>query len=160
MGEANQTLVDVQLACKESGIPNNEDIRRWINIALAGAGVDGDTEVSVRVVDAAEMQALNRDYRNIDKPTNVLSFPADPVAGLPTDMSGMLGDIAVCAVIVRQEAELAGKSYAEHWAHMLVHGTLHLLGFDHESDTDARKMEALEAQILAAKGIDDPYRVQ
>ncbi|MDH3747046.1 MAG: rRNA maturation RNase YbeY [Gammaproteobacteria bacterium] len=160
MGEAGGIHVDVQFACQEAGIPDEDDIRRWINIALVGAGARGECEVSVRVVDAAEMQALNRDYRDTDKVTNVLSFPAGPVAGLPTEIAGVLGDIAVCAPVVRAEAERAGKAYAEHWAHMLVHGTLHLLGFDHETDEEAREMEVLEARILAGGGVADPYRVQ
>ena len=160
MGNAGKVHVDVQFACKGAGIPDEDEIRRWINIALVGAGANRDCELSVRIVDTAEMQTLNRDYRDSDKPTNVLSFPGSRVTGLPTEIADVLGDIAVCAPVVRAEAERAGKAYAEHWAHMLVHGTLHLLGFEHENDKEAREMEALEARILVAEGVADPYRVQ
>ena len=88
----------------------------------------------MRIVDAAEIHALNSDYRGKDKPTNVLSFPAGDVAGLPADMPVPLGDVVICASVVREEAAAQGKALDDHWAHMLVHGTLHLLGYDHETD--------------------------
>jgi len=103
------------------------------------------------------MRGLNRDYRGKDKPTNVLSFPAGQVAGLPDAEPVPLGDIVVCADVVSDEAATQEKAPADHWAHMLVHGTLHLLGFDHEDETDAATMEALETRILAAGGVADPY---
>ena len=103
------------------------------------------------------MQALNRDYRQQDKVTNVLSFPAGEVAGLPDDASSSLGDIVICAAVVSDEATRQGKAVADHWAHMLVHGTLHLLGYDHDSNTEAVEMEGLETRILASNGLADPY---
>jgi probable rRNA maturation factor len=116
-----------------------------------------DVEVSVRIVDAEEVRTLNREYRDKDRATNVLSFPAGPLAGLPDDAPILLGDIVVCASVVDSEAAEQGKDVADHWAHMLVHGTLHLLGFDHEDDTEAAAMEALETQVLTQHGLPDPY---
>lgn len=115
------------------------------------------TELSVRLVDKEEMRALNRDYRNKDKPTNVLSFPAGAMRGLPAEAGRVLGDIVICAPLVGDEAARQGKALGDHWAHMLVHGTLHLLGYDHDSDTEAVEMEALETQILTSNGLKDPY---
>jgi probable rRNA maturation factor len=103
------------------------------------------------------MRALNRDYRDKDKPTNVLSFPAGQVTGLPEAEPMPIGDIVVCADVVSNEAAEQGKAPPDHWAHMLVHGTLHLLGFDHEADAEAAAMETLESRILAEQGVADPY---
>lgn len=150
--------VDVQLAASGDDIPDAATIRKWIRLAVDSAGVSGDFEVSVRIVDHDEMEALNRRYRDRDRPTNVLSFPAGRLAGLPVDEPGPLGDIVVCAGVVSDEAAKQQKPVAEHWAHMLVHGTLHLLGYDHEAADEAREMEALEARILGSSGIKDPYR--
>ena len=150
--------VDVQVAVSGDDIPDAATIRDWILRAIDGAGVSGELEVSVRVVDADEMQALNRRYRDSDRPTNVLSFPAGRVAGLPDGAPGPLGDIVVCAGVVSDEAAAQQKPVAAHWAHMLVHGSLHLLGYDHEEEDEARDMEALEAHILASAGLPDPYR--
>lgn len=113
----------------------------------------------MRVVDSEEMRALNRDYREQDQVTNVLSFPAEPVCGLPGEAPQVLGDIVVCAERVAEEATRQGKSLADHWAHLLVHGTLHLLGYDHQFDAEAAEMEDLEARILAKYGVSDPYEV-
>lgn len=150
--------VDVQLAATGGDVPDVATVREWVQQALDGAGVSGDLEVSVRVVDEDEMQSLNRRYRERDRPTNVLSFPAGPIAGLPEGESGPLGDVVVCAAVVSAEAAAQQKPVADHWAHLLVHGTLHLLGYDHEHEDDAREMEALEVQILGLSGISDPYR--
>ena len=155
---AMNASVDVQLAATGDDIPDVAAVRDWVQKALDGAGVSGDLEVSVCVVDEDEMASLNRRYRERDRPTNVLSFPAGPLSGLPEGESGPLGDIVVCAAVVSAEAAAQRKPVAEHWAHLLVHGTLHLLGFDHEQDGDAREMEALEVEILASSGIPDPYR--
>lgn len=103
------------------------------------------------------MRSLNCAFRGKDKPTNVLSFPAGDVAGLPADAPLPLGDIVICAGVVGAEAAAQGKTEDDHWAHMLVHGTLHLLGFDHETDAEAADMEALETRILGEHGIADPY---
>ena len=151
--------VDVQIAVDEPLVPQSDDIVMWVGRTIQAAGRPAETEVSVRVVGASEMQQLNREFREQDKPTNVLSFPAGSIEGLPPDAEMPLGDIVVCAAIVRSEAEEQGKVVADHWAHMMVHGTLHLLGFDHENDGDAAVMESLEIQILSDHGIANPYSV-
>jgi probable rRNA maturation factor len=149
--------VDVQIASGASGIPSPDDIRRWVAHAASAEACGPETEISVRVVDEPEMQALNRDYRGQDRPTNVLSFPAGDVQGLPEDTARMLGDIVVCATVVEREAAEQGKRLADHWGHMLVHGVLHLLGHDHMTEAEADAMEGLEREILAGLGIADPY---
>lgn len=117
-----------------------------------GKRVHPDAEISVRLCDDDEIRALNLAWRNKDKATNVLSFPSP--AG---DRGPLLGDIVVAFEYVSEEARDAGRSLRDHLAHMLVHGMLHLLGFDHENESEAEKMEALERRILAKLGIDDPY---
>jgi probable rRNA maturation factor len=149
--------VDVQNACDDDTVPEVPIVESWIESTVVAAGIVVDTEVSVRVVSPEEVHALNSEYRGKEKPTNVLSFPAGKVAGLPDDMPQPLGDIVICAQVVRDEAREQGKAVADHWAHMLVHGTLHLLGFDHETDSDAAEMEALETRILSDQGLADPY---
>ncbi len=149
--------VDVQNATDDDTAPETAEVESWVARAISVSGVDGHSEVSVRIVDAGEIHALNREYRGIDKPTNVLSFPAGEVEGLPADVPRLLGDIVICAEVVRAEAAEQGKDVAAHWAHMLVHGALHLLGHDHETDAEAVEMEALEARILSNFGVPDPY---
>jgi probable rRNA maturation factor len=148
--------VDVYVAVDDASVPAADDIELWVDRAINAAQRPSGAEVSVRVVDAAEMRQLNGEFREQDKSTNVLSFPAGDIAGLPADAMP-LGDIVVCAAVVRDEAEEQGKALADHWAHMIVHGTLHLLGFDHVDDDDAAEMEGLEAQILITYGIANPY---
>jgi len=152
-------VVDVDIACADAETPPVAEIETWLRRAVSAAGRDlaAGTEVSVRVVDAAESRDLNRDYRGKDNPTNVLSFPGLPVSGLPDGEAMVLGDLVVCARVVADEAEAGGKPAGEHWAHILVHGMLHLLGFDHETDADAGVMEALETRILTSHGLPDPY---
>jgi len=151
--------VDVQFACDDSGVPSEKDIQDWVEFAASQSGrmPDSDADVAVRIVDVAEIQSLNHLYREKDSPTNVLSFPAGEIDGLPRDAARQLGDIVVCAPVISEEAALQGKSLADHWAHMLVHGVLHLLGYDHENDADANEMERLEIAILKDRGIADPY---
>jgi probable rRNA maturation factor len=145
--------VDIQTATAEP-VPDEDDIRRWIAAALAGCRHDADTEISLRLVDSPEMTDFNRRYRNKAGATNVLSFPSDLPAelGLP-----LLGDIVVCAPVVTREAAAQRKPLDAHWAHMLVHGTLHLLGYDHIEEQDAETMEALETEILARLCYPCPY---
>jgi len=158
----NEIVVDVQFACDDSDSPDAEIISRWVRVAVAEAGVEvtGDAEVSVRVVDIDEIRKLNREYRDKDKATNVLSFPAGKIDGLPAEAVQTLGDVVVCAAVVRDEAASQAKELADHWAHMLVHGTLHLLGYDHMTDVEAMEMEGLETRILATQSVADPYRSQ
>jgi probable rRNA maturation factor len=145
--------VDLQVADPGPSVPPAERIRDWAR-AAAGEGV-GDAELSVRVVDPAESRMLNEKFRGVAAPTNVLSFPADlPAEIRPT----LLGDILICRQTVEREAEDQGKAPEAHWAHMVVHGVLHLLGHDHRTEEQAREMEALEVQILAGLGYPDPYR--
>jgi len=136
------------------GVPASASFRRWVEAALKSARRRKATEVSIRIVDADEGQALNLQYRGRDYATNVLSFPADlpPGVNLP-----LIGDLVICAPVVAREAAEQGKTAAHHWAHMTVHGTLHLLGYDHIDDAEAEAMEALETRILAGLGIPDPY---
>ena len=124
-------------------------------IRAAAARVPGDGDVSVLLADDAAVQALNRDWRGIDKPTNVLSFPsaAPKAAGVPA----LLGDIAVAFETLAREADAEKKPFLHHLAHLAVHGYLHLLGYDHQTDSEAEAMEALEREILAAMRIPDPY---
>ncbi|MCG8370797.1 MAG: rRNA maturation RNase YbeY [Proteobacteria bacterium] len=149
--------VDVQLACNDDDVPQPDTIAAWVSNSVEAAGRSGSLEVSVRIVGVDEIRALNRDFRSKDEPTNVLSFPAGSVAGLPDGLPVALGDVVVCAPVVRREAGEQGKTVRAHWAHVLVHGTLHLLGYDHVDEREAVEMEALETRILAAWGIPDPY---
>ena len=157
MNAVSSTEIDIQTASDAPGIPDDSEIRRWICETLDGAGKRGPYEVSVRIVDTEEMQALNREFRDKDRPTNVLSFGAASLPGLPDAERRVLGDLVVCAPVLHDEAVRQLKPLAQHWAHILVHGTLHLLGYDHEAQTDAERMESLETRILAAGGVGDPY---
>jgi probable rRNA maturation factor len=155
---AGDIEIDIQAASDASGIPADPDLRSWVCAALDGGRHTGPCELSVRIVDAGEMRELNRVYRGKDRPTNVLSFPAGEQAGMPPDAGHILGDLAICAPVLHAEALAQHKRPRDHWAHIVVHGTLHLLGYDHEDPADAAEMEALEIRILAALGVDDPYR--
>lgn len=145
--------LDIQRESAEPA-PDDDELRRWISAALAGQRETG-TEISLRLVDEAEMSQLNQTWRGKPGPTNVLSFPADLPPGLDLPL---LGDIVVCAPVVRREATEQTKPLDAHWAHMLVHGTLHLLGYDHITDQDAEVMEALESRILGTLNYPCPYR--
>ncbi|MDJ0907706.1 MAG: rRNA maturation RNase YbeY [Woeseiaceae bacterium] len=153
----NEPQIDVQVgelsADEAADVPDADWLAGWVQAALSG----NHEAVTVRIVGPAEIQALNRDYRDADKPTNVLSFPAGPIEGLPPEESGPLGDIVICADVVSREAGEQGKALTDHWAHMLVHGTLHLLGYDHMTDVEAAEMEQLEIRILADGGVGNPY---
>ncbi len=142
--------LSVQYACDKAGLPSRQQIRQWAREALNVDGMRGG-QVTVRFVDAEEGQALNREYRHKDYATNVLSFPyeIEPV---------VCGDLVICAPVVEREATEQGKSLEAHSAHLIVHGMLHLQGYDHEtSKTDARHMESLERTILQTLGYADPY---
>lgn len=145
--------VDIQRESADPG-PDTEDLRRWIAAALDSRR-NADTEISLRLVDEPEMAALNETWRGKPGATNVLSFPADLPAGLGLPL---LGDIVICAPVVQREAQEQGKPAIAHWAHMTVHGTLHLLGYDHLENSEAEAMEALETQILASLDFPCPYR--
>ncbi|MBL4899333.1 MAG: rRNA maturation RNase YbeY [Colwellia sp.] len=145
--------IDLQLACNATELPSLELFQRWTDIALT-AVTDQEFELTIRLVNLAESQQLNNQYRKINKPTNVLSFPFEVPDGIELNL---LGDLVVCVQIVEQEAKEQGKALFDHWAHMIIHGCLHLLGYDHINDTDADEMEALEIKILATLSINNPY---
>jgi len=151
----------VQTACETEDQPSGAEIRDWVAATLARAGVEAPAgvELGLRIVGEDEGRALNERYRGRNTPTNVLSFPAgdglEPPAGEPRP----LGDLVVCAPVVLREAREQGKTAAQHWAHLVVHGTLHLLGYDHENEAGAAEMEGLEIAILADRGLPDPYAV-
>lgn len=153
----NMLMIEVQYAAHAPNLPSKEELISWAEAArTAAAGATG--EITLRVVSTAEIQQLNHDYRGKDSPTNVLSFPFFMPEGLPAELHGaILGDIALCANIIAAESQAQGKALAHHWAHMVVHGVLHLLGYDHTNDADASEMETLETKILATFGIADPY---
>lgn len=158
MQPASTTLVDLQLAVTDATIPGVDEFTRWADAALAEAGHAEPVEITVRVVDAAESRELNREYRDKDKPTNVLSFPGDIPDFVREQLEVLpLGDLVICAPVMEQEAAEQGKPVREHWAHLTVHGVLHLLGFDHLEDAEAEAMEAMEIRALAALGIANPY---
>jgi probable rRNA maturation factor len=144
--------VDVQIACAMDTLPSAACIQQWVEAALVGN--ERYDEMVVRIVEAEESQSLNREYRHMDRPTNVLSFPfeAPPEVGLH-----YLGDLVICASVVDEEAVEQGKLLLDHWSHMIVHGVLHLLGYDHIDTADADKMESREIDILATLNIDNPY---
>ncbi len=139
--------LSVQYACNREGLPLRADFVKWARAALSGGG-----EVTIRLVDADEGRALNDEYRGKDYATNVLSFPYDtePV---------VMGDLVICPSVVAREANEQGKPLAAHYAHLTVHGMLHLQGWDHENDQDAQAMEDEEREILATMGYADPYAV-
>jgi len=150
-------VVDIQHATAEA-VPKDDDIIHWIAATLANETAQRTTpeatELSIRLIDREEMTILNKNYRGKSGPTNVLSFPAD----LPAELNlPLLGDIVICAPVVLEEARLQGKDSTAHWAHMAVHGTLHLLGFDHVVDADAHIMETVETAVLATLGYPCPY---
>jgi len=151
--------IEVQLASTVTSVPDESEIQSWVAEAVHELAVQYDCEVSIRIVDEEEGRDLNKRYRNIDKATNVLSFPADNVSlsDLASDIPCLLGDIVICGPIVEREADAQHKAPAAHWAHMLVHGTLHLLGQDHEDDAQAEEMESIEIRILERRGLSDPY---
>jgi probable rRNA maturation factor len=149
--------IEISVACDED-VPDPAFIRNWVTRTVESARNDGRArEVSVRIVGTDEVRTLNRDYRQRDYATNVLSFPTGDIEGLPEEEALALGDVVICAPVVADEASQQGKELADHWAHMLVHGTLHLLGYDHEAEHEALAMETLETGILAAGGVNDPY---
>ncbi len=143
--------VTVQRATRLRKLPADADFTRWVRAALRGRGA---AELVIRIVDATEGRRLNRRWRGKDRATNVLSFPA----GLPVGVAlPLLGDLVICAPAVAREAAEQGKTLAAHWAHLTVHGTLHLLGYDHATEAQAVVMEPLETAILGTLGFPDPY---
>jgi probable rRNA maturation factor len=147
--------LDLQVACKDSLLPTEQQFRHWVLATLDAANFnDTETELTIRLVDETEIQSLNNDYRGKNYPTNVLSFPAD----LPEELNiPFLGDLVICVPVIIREASEQNKTPDAHWAHMVIHGTLHLLGYDHIEEDDAEVMEALETTIIKQLGYADPY---
>jgi probable rRNA maturation factor len=153
---ARAAVVTVQKLSGGKAVPAAAQLERWARGAL-GAGVRG--EITLRIVGAEESAKLNARYRRKRGPTNVLSFPAESPAG-PADEVLPFGDVVICAEVVEREARDQGKRPAAHWAHMVVHGVLHLQGYDHEKVRDASIMEARERELLADLGFPDPYSIK
>jgi probable rRNA maturation factor len=163
-------LVDLQIATKVTDLPDEKTFTLWLDQVLLELGIQ-NKEMTIRLVDEAEGQQLNYQYRSKNAPTNVLSFPfempdfsAFEQESDASDLNlidiefGLLGDLVICAPIITLEAQQQNKILTHHWAHMVVHGTLHLLGYDHINDTEADHMEGLERKILQQLDIDDPYQ--
>ena len=145
--------LDLQVASEAADLPSEADFRNWCELALRQRS--NDSELTIRVVDEAEGRELNKTWRHKDYATNVLSFPAD----VPDELLDipLLGDLVICAPVVTREAAEQGKPALAHWAHLVIHGCLHLLGYDHIDDAEAEEMESLEQELLAELGHPDPY---
>lgn len=144
--------VDVQYKLRQKELPDKTQIDHWVNAVLKNRR--NNAEVTIRIVDEKEGKELNEHWRKSQGPTNVLSFPVDE---MESSMTGLLGDVVICAPVVEQEAKEQNKTLDAHWAHMVVHGTLHLVGYDHIKQPDADEMEALEIDILTSLGFNNPY---
>jgi probable rRNA maturation factor len=150
-------LVDIQNDEDYTAIPSEADVLHWAQAAWQS---EGEAGVVLRIVAEVESQELNREYRDKDYPTNVLSFPYDaPPIPLEADETEYLGDLVICLPVVEREAAEQGKTTLQHWAHLLVHGVLHLQGYDHISDAEAEEMESLETEILGKLGFPNPYQL-
>ncbi|MHA7881086.1 MAG: rRNA maturation RNase YbeY [Saccharospirillum sp.] len=148
--------LDIQVATEATPLPDASQLELWVATALPPSRTA--TEMSIRLVDETEGRDLNRDYRGKDYATNVLSFPFDLPPGVDDpDAMALLGDLVLCAPVVAREASEQGKALMHHWAHLVIHGTLHLLGHDHIEPEAAEAMEALEIDILSRLGLPDPY---
>lgn len=152
--------LELQWGIDEQAIPTLEQCQKWVHLSLQEPRSFEPVEITIRIVDQEESQTLNYDYRGIDKPTNVLSFEFEQPPGL-VDLGEelpYLGDLVICAEIVTKEAQEQNKTLEAHWAHMIVHGTLHLQGYDHIDEDDAEEMEAIEIEIMQSLGLGNPYQ--
>ena len=149
----SQVILDLQLACEDnSGMPDEAQFQKWLDAVIPQ--FQEESEVTIRLVDEAESHGLNLTYRGKDRPTNVLSFPFE----CPDEVElPLLGDLVICRQVVEREAIEQEKPLMAHWAHMIVHGCLHLLGYDHIEDDEAEEMESLETEIMQGLGFADPY---
>lgn len=146
--------LDLQIAGEFSSIPQFEQFEKWVVAVLEDESITRDIELTIRLVENTESQSLNAQYRGKDKPTNVLSFPFEGPAGIELPL---LGDLIISVEVVKQEAIAQDKPLEAHWAHMVIHGCLHLLGYDHIEEHEAEQMEQKERDILACFSIVDPY---
>jgi probable rRNA maturation factor len=147
--------IDLQVACTTDQLPSQAQLQLWVETALSTASQTTQTfELTIRLVEPEESQQLNNQFRGQNKPTNVLSFPFEVPEGLTLNL---LGDLVICVDIMKNEAKSQNKKLFDHWAHLVIHGCLHLLGFDHISDIEAVEMEAIEVAALAKLHINNPY---
>jgi probable rRNA maturation factor len=146
----------IQLMTDKTLVPKKSLIRKWATHALSN---HEETEITIRIVDVEEMTELNSTYRKKSGPTNVLSFPSDLPEEIELDMT-ILGDIVICADVVNREAQEQHKTNEAHWAHMIVHGIFHLMGYDHETDHEAEEMEGLEIEVMKSLGFNNPYETR
>ena len=144
--------IEIQVAAQSEELPSADQLQRWVDAALADYG--SDTELVVRIVEKEESSNLNEQYRHKQGPTNILSFPFEVPDGIHLNL---LGDLVICAPVVAEEARAQDKPLENHWAHIVVHGILHLLGYDHIDEVDAEEMESKEVAILAQLNISNPY---
>ncbi|MCK8047378.1 rRNA maturation RNase YbeY [Shewanella sp. 1CM18E] len=153
----NQLIIDldVQIAVEGFTLPSTAELELWVKTAIRDTM--SEAELTIRIVEVEESQSLNSTYRGKDKPTNVLSFPFEAPPGIELPL---LGDLVICAAVVEQEAIDQNKPLIAHWAHMVVHGCLHLLGYDHIEDLEAEEMESLETQLIESLGYNNPYKEQ
>ncbi len=153
----NQMMLDldIQRIISDPELPDDKQIELWTKAALAAGEREDNTQLAIRIVDINEGKKLNEQWRHKEGPTNVLSFSMD---GLDLIAPELLGDIVICAPVVAREAEEQSKPLHSHWAHMVTHGVLHLLGYDHIIETEAKKMESLEIKIMNQLGFSDPYQ--
>ena len=151
----SQLIVHWDIQVPKRGLPNVADVEVWVQAALKVAKRRRNTELSIQVLDRAAAQHYNLSYRGRDYATNVLSFPVD----LPPEVrTPLIGDLVICAPVVAEEAKAQKKAVRDHFAHLCIHGVLHLLGYDHEVDAEAELMEAMEIKALAALSIANPYQ--
>lgn len=144
--------LDLQIAYEHSATPDLASFQLWVNTALGA--YNKAFELTIRIVNNKESQQLNHQYRHKDSPTNVLSFPFEVPEGVELDL---LGDLVICADVVLTEAQVQNKPIDSHWAHMVMHGCLHLLGYDHIDDNEAEEMEKIEINLMKTLGYSDPY---
>lgn len=154
---SSEPVVDLQIAVDFTPLPTETDILQWLVVVLDAHPYDDRNEITVRFVDEEESRELNHQYRGKNSSTNVLSFPFEAPTGMDIPL---LGDLVVSPHVVQREANEQHKSLENHFAHMIIHGTLHLMGYDHIEDDEAEEMEQLERELLARLGISDPYQVQ
>jgi probable rRNA maturation factor len=146
-------VVEIQAIFESAGQPGEQQIQQWIDTALED--INHDTEIVVRIVDESESAELNQQYRHKQGATNILSFPVEIPEGIDLNL---LGDLVICAPVLEQEARQQNKALAHHWAHIIIHGVLHLLGYDHLDDEQAEEMESKERALLQKLNIPNPYQ--
>ncbi|MBQ3884467.1 MULTISPECIES: rRNA maturation RNase YbeY [Succinivibrio] len=153
-----QVIIDLQIATDEAleSYPSLELMTKWATVALKTGGRNKDSEITIRMVNSEEIHQLNSTYRHVDRPTNILSFPFELPEGVE-DLP-LLGDLVVCKEVLERECKEQNKTLEEHFAHLIVHGCLHLIGYDHIEEEDAKEMEPLEIKAMEELGYDNPYK--